>query len=103
MSVQVLYRLRHWDTKIFHLAFASVEEVQRFASEWTVADKKSVDTEKLDAIKMDLREQTCTVEIPKEQIGHLFRVLSGYRLVKLREEHLTLEQYFKRVYEEGDR
>ena len=82
-----LYQLRHWDTKTFHIVFSQKNQYLDFIDQWeTVAES---DNEKL----------ACTVIFPKQKIQCFLKKLNEYSIASLHEEHLTLEQYFKNIYE----
>lgn len=92
-----LHELRHWETKHFTLTFASEEDLQGFVTEWG-GDKDKYKV-KGDA---DAGKYSCSIKLPKNKTGRLLHVLSHYTLSALHEENLTLEQYFKQVYEKGE-
>lgn len=84
-----LWQLRHRDTKTFHIHFSAQDDLSRFTEKWT-------------SIKsMDKVEKMCTVEMPAEEMNHLFHALKDCAVASLREEHLTLEQYFMQIYQKG--
>lgn len=87
IDILELYKLRHWNTKTFHIAFSQKEQYLDFISQWK------------DIAKTDNQKQECTVIFPKHEIQSLLRKLSEYSIASLHEEHLTLEQYFKNIYE----
>lgn len=89
-----LYQLRHWETKHFDLTFAAEEDLRGFLAEWGERGSTAAVT--------DAGKYSCSVELPKTETGQLFRTLSHYTLSALHEEHLTLEQYFKQVYQKGE-
>lgn len=84
-----LWQLRHWKTKTFHICFTSQEELLRFAENWRFVT--NVEKEML----------RCDIEMPVEEIDHLFHVLKDYKIASFREEHLSLEQYFMQAYQKG--
>lgn len=84
-----LWQLRHWKTKTFRIYFSSKEELARFTEAFRfVIGKKEA-------------QLCCTVEMPVEETSHLFHILKDYQVSSLREEHLSLEQYFMQVYQKG--
>lgn len=84
-----LWQLRHWKTKTFHIHFLTEAELLRFTQNWRFVTK--VEKENL----------ICTVEMPVEEINSLFHILKDYKIASFREEHLSLEQYFMRIYQKG--
>ena len=105
-----LYQLRHWETKHFDLTFATDEDLRGFLMEWKRNGGR--DSDNKDSGKQcvsstiedtDAGKYSCSVELPKSETGLLLRVLSNYTLTALHEEHLTLEQYFKKIYQKGER
>ncbi|MBS7009381.1 ABC transporter ATP-binding protein [Anaerostipes sp.] len=82
-----LYQLRHWDTKTFHIAFEKRSEYSEFVS-------RREEVEDRDDEKM-----YCTVVLPKKEVNELFKQLNQYSVASLHEEHLSLEQYFRNIYE----
>ncbi|MCD7726385.1 MAG: ATP-binding cassette domain-containing protein [Clostridiales bacterium] len=84
-----LWRLRHWKNKKFHICFFTEAELLRFTQNWRFVTK----TEKEKLI--------CTVEIPVVEINSLFHILKDYKIASFREDHLSLEQYFMRIYQKG--
>lgn len=84
-----LWQLRHWKTKTFRIRFSGQEDFDRFAGSWN-------------GIKSpDAAQKECRIEMPVSEINQLFQTLQNYDVASLREEHLTLEQYFMQVYEKG--
>lgn len=105
-----LYQLRHWETKHFDLTFATDEDLRGFLMEWKRNGGR--DSDNKDSGKQgisstiedtDAGKYSCSVELPKSETGLLLRALSHYTLTALHEEHLTLEQYFKKIYQKGER
>ena len=84
-----LWQLRHWKTKTFHLKFCTQAERERFVSARN--NMKSIAT----------GDRECVVEFSISEIKFFFHMLQDYSIEFLREEHLTLEQYFMRVYQKG--
>lgn len=86
-----LWELRHWKTKTFNIMFTSIEEYRRFISNRNMI--KSMDDE----------NYSCQVELPVSDINEFLRTLNDYSVAVLREQHISLEQYFKQVYTKGDK
>lgn len=84
-----LWQLRHWKTKTFHIGFSSNEELFRFSKNCKFVTEAKEE------------QRRCTVEMPAEEINRLFYLLKGYDVSYLREEHLSLEQYFMQAYQKG--
>ena len=86
-----LWQLRHWKTKTFSICFYTEEDFLEFSQNRdfvTVAEKKGL---------------RCTVELPTEKVNRLFHILREYKVASLRENHLSLEQYFMQIYQKGDK
>lgn len=105
-----LYQLRHWQTKHFDLTFATGYAFRAFLAEWGEhggegSDDKHSGGHGINSTieDTDTGKCSCSVELPKAETGRLFRVLSHYTLSSLHEEHPTLEQYFKKIYQKGER
>lgn len=85
-----LWNLRHWKTKTFNITFSTPEDFKRFST--TEKTVKTTNDSKL----------MCQVELPADEINRLFATLKNYSVAVLREEHITLEQYFRQIYSKGD-
>lgn len=85
-----LWDLRHWKTKTFDIRFSTPEDYNGFLAGWKHI--KNVDPETL----------LCQVEMPATEIHQLFHVLNSYSVASLKEQHITLDQYFRQIYEKGE-
>ena len=81
-----LWNLRHWETKTFDITFSSVEDYRCFLSGWNQIKSS------------DEASCFCQVELPVTDIGLLFGKLNECSVASLKEEHITLNQYFTQVY-----
>lgn len=90
IDVADLYQIRHWNKKKFRFVFSSDKDFNGFVAKW-----KNIE-------KLERENRCCSIEINKQEVGHLFQVLSQYSLISLNEMHLTLEQYFKQVYDKEE-
>ena len=88
LDIVDLWQIRHWKTKKFDLTFASHDDLMDFTSEW-----KNVES-------IDSEHYHCQIKMATELVDHFFKTLKKYHLRSLREEHFTLEQYFKETYQE---
>ena len=84
-----LWQLRHWKTKNFRIQFSLQEDFDRFLRSWNFIKES------------DGVQRECVVEMPVSEINPLFHMLKDYSVASLREEHLTLEEYFMQVYQKG--
>lgn len=84
-----LWNLRHWKTKIFDIRFKGLDDYKKFLAKF----HQIKDT--------DEDELLCQVEMPVSEIEQLFYVLKKFSVASIKEEHITLEQYFRKVYEKG--
>ena len=85
-----LWQLRHWQTKTFHICFSTEKDFTSFLGEWNTIKA------------LDKTAWSCTIEVPVSDINHLFGTLKKYSIASLREQHLTLADYFMQVYKKGD-
>lgn len=86
-----LWDLRHWKTKTFDLAFSTKADYEQFLKNWN-------------QIKMrNPKELSCRVEMPVSDIKLLFQTLKECSVESLREQHITLNDYFTQIYEEGEK
>lgn len=84
-----LWNLRHWKTKTFDITFSTQEDYNGFLSSWNQISVRKPE------------ELYCRIEMPAEDISELFRTLRQFHVATLREEHITLNQYFTQVYTKG--
>ena len=87
-----LWQIRHWNTKTMDITFSTVDDLKKFLVEWNQKSIKNVDKE----------AAQCQIEMPAEDLNQLFNVLRQYSVAALREQHITLDQYFKDVYAKGE-
>ena len=87
-----LWDIRHWSTKTMDFTFTSREELDDFLGEWDADSVKNIDK----------KTMQCQIELPAEELNRLFGVLKKYSITALREQHITLDQYFRNVYAKGD-
>ncbi len=90
IDVADLYQIRHWNKKKFQLVFSSDKDLNGFVGQWKNIEKLEGDN------------RCCSIEINKQEVGQLFQVLSQYSLISLNEIHLTLEQYFRQMYDKEE-
>lgn len=83
-----LWQIRHWKTKIFYLTFKSNEDLVSFANEWHNVEN------------IDQNGLKCKITMATSDVDKFFKTLKNYQIKSLREEHFTLEQYFKQTYQE---
>lgn len=83
-----LWNLRHWETKTFDITFSSPSDYQKFTKQWQ--NFQNLD-EKL----------SIQVTFPVEKIQQFFKVLKTCSIKNLKEQHITLNQYFNTVYLKG--
>ncbi len=81
-----LWNLRHWKTKTFDITFSSREDYDRFLSGWNQISKQDPET------------LSCQIVMPVEDIKLLFQTLKDCSVASLREEHITLNDYFTQIY-----
>lgn len=81
-----LWDLRHWKTKTFDITFSTREDYEHFLSGW-----KQIKTLNPDSL-------FCQVEMPVSDIKQLLYTLKDCSVATLREEHITLNQYFIQTY-----
>lgn len=84
-----LWDLRHWKTKTFDITFSTREDYEHFLSCWNQI--KTVEPSSF----------FCQVEMPVADIKQLFHTLEECSVAVLREEHITLNQYFIQTYTSG--
>lgn len=85
-----LWNLRHWETKTFNITFSTNADYTGFLRCWNQI--KAKDESKL----------FCQVEMPVSDIQELLCTLREFQVASLKEEHITLNQYFTQIYMKGD-
>lgn len=91
IDVLDLWDLRHWKSKTFKIKFIDVESYKTFAQSKRFEKECSEET-------LEIK-----VEFPVEKIKEFFAELTKCKVATLREEHITLEQYFRQIYSKGDK
>lgn len=86
-----LWNLRHWKTKTFDISFGSESDYKKFCSTWKYIGKKNPET------------RSCQTVFAVDEIEKFFFVLQNFHVTNLREEHITLNQYFLQVYGKGEK
>lgn len=86
-----LWNLRHMKTKKFEVSFNSPKDLKEFTEKWNAVTEVSDE------------DLTAKTEFPVDDIKQFFYVLKGCSVSNLKEEQLTLSQYFLDRYKEGNR
>lgn len=88
IDVLDVYELRHTQDKEFNAVFAAVEDAVRFKIECTFA------TCALDGNK-------CTINIQKQKINNLIKLINKYKLISLSEKRETISDRFHAAFVKG--
>lgn len=84
-----VYDLRHKKNKHFSVVFEKAEDMKVFLGECTYA-----------VCHADVNR--CEIDIDKTDIGRFVKLLTGYKLLSLSEEHETLESRFQNAFAKGE-
>ena len=85
-----LWQLRHWKNKTFRVSFCERSDYENFIFSW-----RNIQT-------TNAERKECILEMPVSDIQSFFYALKDYSVASLREDHLTLEQYFMQAYRKGE-
>lgn len=85
-----VYALRHGVEKTFYVTFAREDDIDKVkhACEFAISME-------------EMPPNTLKINFPMKENRHMLTILKNYKIISLSEEHDTLENRFKKVFEKG--
>lgn len=85
-----VYALRHGVEKTFYVTFAREDDIDKVkhACEFAISME-------------EMPPNTLKINFPMKETRHMLTILKNYKIISLSEEHDTLENRFKKVFEKG--